>query len=77
MNKRFSAWFRKDAEFTFRLFFLVGTLMWLAVVLDVAFGLGWGWDEQDLWVIPLILLFGTLLRLWQLAFLSLMDRFFD
>lgn len=41
--------------------------MWCATFLDWAFGFGWGWDRQILWLAPLMVLFAALVRFCALA----------
>ena len=74
-HKRFAAWFRKDASFTFWSIVAVVSLMWVATFLDFAFELGWGWDRRALWMAPLILMITAIVRLFHVAVDKFMGRF--
>ena len=65
---------RRAVKGIFLLFISVLGLFWLATALDTALGLGLGWDRQALWAVPLMALFGFVLRLVCLSFLNFVER---
>ncbi|WP_156256853.1 hypothetical protein [Sandarakinorhabdus oryzae] len=73
-NERFAAWFEKESRWTFWSIVAVLTVMWLATLLDFAFGLEWGWDRRGLFLAPLILLIAAIIRYWHVAFAKLIER---
>jgi len=65
---------RRAVKGIFLLFITLLGLFWLATALDTALGLGLGWDRQALWAAPLMALFGFVLRLVCLSFLTFVER---
>jgi len=74
-DKRFDAWFRKEFDWTFWSIVTLVSVIWLATVLDLAFGLGWGGSGEGLWAAPLILLLAFAVRIWKVVIDKLTERF--
>jgi hypothetical protein len=58
-------WFKRNVSLTFWLIVTVVSLMWIATLLDVAFGFGWGWDRRGLIAAPVILAIAVIVRVWH------------
>ena len=73
-HERFLDLQRKGVNAIFAFFVGLLTLMWTAALLDNAFSLGWGWDRQILWLGPLMVIFGVLVRFCALAIFRFVGR---
>jgi hypothetical protein len=64
---------RRTTRTFFSIFVGLISLSWLAAAVDVLFELGWGWDRQDLWVLPLVLVFAAILRVFGNAIFKFVE----
>lgn len=53
---------KRGFETVIRIFAIVVSLMWFAAMLDHWLDLGWGWDEEVLWMGPAMIGFAVVLR---------------
>lgn len=53
---------------------VVVAVMWIATAADYFLSLGWGWDEQGLWIAPIILAVAILIRLAGNAIIRFADN---
>ena len=58
---------RKAVNLVCVAFVALVTFMWVATAIDKAFGMGWGWDSQILWLGPPMILFAVLVRFCAMA----------
>ena len=72
-NRKFVAGQRKAMNAIITIFIALVTFMWIATLLDWAFSLGWGWDEQILWLGPPMVLFALILRVCAMAIFKFVD----
>ena len=69
-NQSFIEGQRRGINIIFTLCVGLLALRWVATVLDVIFGLGWGWDREALWLGPAMIGFAILARFSAMAILK-------
>jgi hypothetical protein len=77
VSDRFLAARRRGVHHVFLMFVGLALLMWAATLCDQVFNLGWGWDKEGLWALPLMVLGSAFVRFCSLAIIKLTSSLFN
>ena len=77
VSDRFLAARRRGVNRVFLMFVGLALLMWIATLCDQALNLGWGWEKEGLWDLPLMVLFAAFVRFCSLAIIKLTGSLFN